>query len=184
MEQSDDQSLFAWKQKQGSAAHGLLATSPAHFANSSHIVHMRNIMSHESAYRMTNRGLEIQLYITCGLLGGGHLALLDCGDSENLDYVVIHLTPMRGGRLLRINLDTFDTFKQAISNKIYKQPTLKTLYIPQLYLSEKPPPKVIKIWVLESKENYKTHPEPTRLIKSLNLYCHRQDQSSKRVLHP
>ena len=168
MEQSDDQSLFAWKQEQGPAAHGLLATSPAYFANSSHIVRMQKSMSHRPAYRMTNRGLEIQLYITCGLLGGDHNALLDCADSETLDTVGVYVTPMRDGRFLRINLDKLTILTQSPLNKRYKKSTLETLHIPQLYLSEKPTPKLIKFVVRDSVFNYKRHPEPNRLIKSLN----------------
>ncbi|KAJ5836566.1 HET-domain-containing protein [Penicillium robsamsonii] len=64
MRNSDDQSLFAWcdPEAKPDALYGLLATSPAQFANS------RTMLSYESwesrpPYAMTNRGLRIELPI-------------------------------------------------------------------------------------------------------------------------
>ncbi|KAE9366434.1 HET-domain-containing protein [Stipitochalara longipes BDJ] len=82
IERSDDQSLFAWKQDHGVLGHGILATSPALFAESSSIIRNNNASS-KKAYKMTNRGLEIQLHLTCTLHGGDLIALLGCGEVED-----------------------------------------------------------------------------------------------------
>lgn len=67
MRDSDDQTLFAWRSEelpppttQPPLRVGLLASSPAAFADSGHIVRPKKAKS-KSPYSMTNRGLHIQL---------------------------------------------------------------------------------------------------------------------------
>ncbi|KAF7585326.1 hypothetical protein BBP40_011236 [Aspergillus hancockii] len=62
MKQSDDQTIFAWSDKSASpdALHGLLASSPRHFANSENLVPYQK-WEPSPPYAMTNRGLRIDL---------------------------------------------------------------------------------------------------------------------------
>jgi hypothetical protein len=142
MEESDDHSLFAWKQDDGFQGHGLLATSPALFAESLSVVRKGHAKS-KSAYKMTNRGLEIQLPLTCGLSGGDQLAILDCGDVEDDSKIGIYVTLCEDGRFVRTRLDqltrTPKSHRWPLTHD--KVPVSKTLYIPQVYLREKPTQK-------------------------------------------
>lgn len=90
MEQSDDHSLFAWKQEEGEAAgHGLLASSPKFFAQSSKLIRI-NYFEPRSAYGMTNRGLEIQLSLTCTLKGEDHFVTLGCAEPQDEGETELH----------------------------------------------------------------------------------------------
>lgn len=64
MKNSDDQSLFAWKDVDAfpSSSHGLLAKHPKSFADSSDIVPYRDWES-RAPYLMSNRGLRIDLHL-------------------------------------------------------------------------------------------------------------------------
>jgi hypothetical protein len=137
MEQSDDQSLFAWRQGDGLAGHGMLATSPTFFAESSSFMPIQEDMKNALAYRMTNRGLEIQLDLTCTLEGGNYIALLTCGAGGTGPNVGIYLILMDDGRFIRTRLDQLSQFRDWLPAS-YKVPTPQSLYVPQLYLSETP----------------------------------------------
>ncbi|BDD63897.1 hypothetical protein MPDQ_003945 [Monascus purpureus] len=62
MKQSDDQSIFAWVDREASptSLHGLLATSPSQFAGCNDILPYQDWEPREP-YTMTNRGLQIGL---------------------------------------------------------------------------------------------------------------------------
>jgi hypothetical protein len=75
MVKSDDHSLFAWKQQEGLAGHGLLASSPVLFAEPSSFIQSRG-PGPRSSNSMTNRGLCIELSLTCRLHAGDHIAFL------------------------------------------------------------------------------------------------------------
>ena len=59
LQQSDDESIFAWTPKQGLIATGLLASSPAEFADSFDVSIMEYVS--RTPYAMTNKGLHISL---------------------------------------------------------------------------------------------------------------------------
>ena len=104
MEQSDDHSLFAWKQGQGLQGHGLLASTPASFADSFSFAQYQ-WLNHASPYRMTNRGLEIQLPLTCTLYGGDYIALLGCRNLAVENSILgIYVTTIKDGRFIRVYL--------------------------------------------------------------------------------
>ena len=139
MEQSDDHSLFAWKQNQGPEGSGLLASSPAHFSDSSTILRKEDPTS-KSAYKMTNRGLEIQLRLTCNIHGGNHVTLLDCGEGTNTNIIGIYVVLCKDGRFVRVRLHEHISKRQneVWSALGFKLPVLKTIKVPQVFLSEKP----------------------------------------------
>jgi hypothetical protein len=122
-EQSDDQSFFAWKQDHRVTvdANGLLATSPVMFAHSSSLI--RGVSSRgRSAYRMTNRGLEIQLRVTCTLRGGDLMALLHCDCNFNRNATIgIYVRPMTDGRFIRTEPDKWEVVPLPIDQK-YRAP--------------------------------------------------------------
>jgi hypothetical protein len=81
MEDSDDHSLFAWRQEEEAAGHGLLASSPKLFAQSSKLIRI-DYFELRSAYGMTNRGLKIRLSLTCTLKGEDHFVTLGCAEPQ------------------------------------------------------------------------------------------------------
>lgn len=130
MEQSDDQTLFAWKQEDGVQGHGLLATSASAFTESSSFIPTKS-GKQAHAYRMTNRGLEIQLRLTCTLRGGDHLALLRCNDST----IGIYLSLMEDGRFIRTRISQLAQIQHPLTHG-YKPPTSEIIYVPQLYVRQ------------------------------------------------
>lgn len=78
MKQSDDQSIFAWVNRDASpkSLHGLMATSPANFAGCSNIIPYEDWVPRQP-YSMTNRGLQIALPLT-RCKDGLYAAFLDC----------------------------------------------------------------------------------------------------------
>lgn len=153
MEKSDDHSLFAWKQEHGLPGHGLLASSPVLFSESSSIVVFRrggslvtdragNIIRSQpgdlsSAYRMTNRGLEIQLNLASTMEGGEHIALLNCRETGYIASIGIYIITLEDGRFVRTRLDQL--VKRPWMNIRGLQPCIpQSVYIPQLYLTKKP----------------------------------------------
>ncbi|KAH8794224.1 hypothetical protein F5882DRAFT_375856 [Hyaloscypha sp. PMI_1271] len=138
MEQSDDHTLFAWKQHQGFPGHGLLATSPSLFTESSTLIRSHDA-SPRTAYRMSNRGLEIQLLLTSTLQGGDLIALLGCRDQDESSTLIgIYIAVMPDGRCIRTCLDQLARIG-SLHDENYRLPALETIYVPQLHLPEKPP---------------------------------------------
>jgi hypothetical protein len=138
MEQSDDHTLFAWKQHQGFPGHGLLATSPSLFTESSTLIRSHDASS-RTAYRMSNRGREIQLLLTSTLQGGDLIALLGCRDQDDSSTLIgIYIAVMPDGRCIRTCLDQLARIG-SLHDENYRLPALQTIYVPQVYLPEKPP---------------------------------------------
>ncbi len=167
MEKSDDHSLFAWRQEDGPAGHGLLATSPALFAKSQNIIPTIGY-GLKSAYSMTNRGLEIQLFVTCTLRGGDFFALLDCKEAAKSVLLGIFIAPTKDGRFVRVQLNQL--YENLIQSIFYyhRKPIRAIIYIPQLLLPEEPPQPVIRFGAERDETNFKSHPEPSRLLKSVS----------------
>ncbi|KAB8215203.1 heterokaryon incompatibility protein-domain-containing protein [Aspergillus novoparasiticus] len=91
MKQSDDHTIFAWTDKSAPAdlLHGLLASSPAHFANSQNMVPYQQLEP-TPPYAMTNRGLRIDLSLNLRNSarqprGSLILAVLHCGKPPSED---------------------------------------------------------------------------------------------------
>lgn len=102
---------------------------------------------------MTNRGLEIRLRVTWKLRGGDLIALLHSGE-DRYASIGISIALMKDGRFIRTEADKWKVFGDPIDEE-YKKPALETLYIPQLYLPEKPPQPVFRFLVYEASSNYK-----------------------------
>jgi hypothetical protein len=162
MDQSDDHSLFAWRQDPGPDApleHGLLAPSPKQFIESSRLIGIP-YFEPRSAYAMTNRGLEIRLAHTCTLDGEDHFVTLGCaepqedlqakkaeeiekkGDGEpktevtnNAHQIGFYVALLEGNRCVRIRLDHLVRIESPRSD--YKPATLEKICFPQS-IKEKP----------------------------------------------
>ncbi|KAF2191875.1 hypothetical protein K469DRAFT_344388 [Zopfia rhizophila CBS 207.26] len=76
MRVTDDHSLFAWRSTEGHG--GILATSPAAFANSSNIIptHSSNVISRPLT--LSSRGIRLSLRFRDNEQQGSGLAILDC----------------------------------------------------------------------------------------------------------
>jgi hypothetical protein len=145
MEQSDDHSLFAWEMECGPPGHGLLATSPALFRSSAPFIRVQRPGA-RTAYRMTNRGLEIQLNLTCTLRGGDHIALLGCLDSEDGSTVGVYVIIMEDGRFIRTRLSQLARIRSPPDSG-HKLLVLETIYIPQMYMQKLPAQREFKFLV-------------------------------------
>lgn len=117
---TDDQSIFAWQlhsHEKEESMHGLLATSPSYFEDIRSIYHMPTGFQSTSSvpWSMTNKGLNVQLYIRPELdtTEEGYLAILDCfQDLEESDNNMnnefqayspaIHLRRLWGDQYTRI----------------------------------------------------------------------------------
>ncbi|TVY33712.1 Vegetative incompatibility protein [Lachnellula occidentalis] len=116
MQRSDDQSLFAWRQRDGPAGHGLLATSPVSFEGSGHI-----IQSHDSgpkhSYGMTNRGLCIKLCSHVPVWAGIRIVDLQCEEKDpklgSSHQIRLYLACMADGRFVRTRIHEFSPGKNA-----------------------------------------------------------------------
>ncbi|KAH8766762.1 heterokaryon incompatibility protein-domain-containing protein [Diaporthe sp. PMI_573] len=102
MKTSDDQSLFAWVNRDGDPEelHGLLAPSPAAFAHSNGILPYHDWGDPREPYTMTNRGLRIQLHLSARE-DGIFVATIDCPVPPNYadsSFLAIYLKKISSGR--------------------------------------------------------------------------------------
>lgn len=102
MKTSDDQSLFAWVNRDADpeALHGLLAPSPAAFAHSNGMLPYHDWGDPREPYTMTNRGLRIQLHLSARE-DGIFVATIDCPVPPNYadsSFLAIYLKKISTGR--------------------------------------------------------------------------------------
>lgn len=102
MKTSDDQSLFAWVNRDADpeALHGLLAPSPAAFTHSNGILPYHDWGAPREPYTMTNRGLRIQLHLSARD-DGIFVATIDCPVPPNYadsSFLAIYLKKISTGR--------------------------------------------------------------------------------------
>ncbi|KAJ4152384.1 hypothetical protein NW754_004178 [Fusarium falciforme] len=100
MKQSDDQSIFAWTDRDASpdAHHGLLAKSPTNFRFSNSVVPYED-WEPRTPYSMSNRGLRIDLHLT-RQDGNLFVAAIDCPspkDYENNSFLALYLRKVSEG---------------------------------------------------------------------------------------
>lgn len=105
---SEDQSIFAWKSSD--VRTGLLATSPAAFAESQDIVPLPRLDAPAEPLDVTSRGVTMDVYFVGRGPQGVGLAILDCvhHDSENL----------RIGIYVRDLFWTMQNFERVISSRL------------------------------------------------------------------
>ncbi|OGM48146.1 hypothetical protein ABOM_002928 [Aspergillus bombycis] len=149
MKQSDDQTIFAWTDESApdDLLHGLLASSPAHFADSQNIIAYQQ-WKPTPPYAMTNRGLRINLSLDFDTMNSelGCLAILHCGFSE-------HTNDDDEYRFLAICLERLSRFDNRYARReIAALGTLsdvspaETIYVPQTNIKadiRRPLPHVI-----------------------------------------
>ena len=129
MKHSDDQSLFAWTtdQVQDDTYHGLLAKHPSYFKHSNSIIPYQD-REVRQPFSMSNRGLQIELYLN--KLEGDRLyaAALDCpvpplfADGA---FLTIYLEQLPGAELqyARVKVGRF--------GEIHKRGNLQTIFVRQ-----------------------------------------------------
>jgi Heterokaryon incompatibility protein (HET) len=131
---SDDQSIFAWKDEKRYAVHGLLARSPAAFADSYDIVPIRS-PGPTSPFTLTQLGLRIQLQLAQDTRSSLHTALLNCMDRTTGDRIGVHLISLGENRFLRTKLDQFARTQHKRMVSVLTPFEARTIYVPQLRLS-------------------------------------------------
>lgn len=126
MKYSDDQSLFAWVDSTAPADsyHGLLAASPAQFANSGSIITYRDWKS-RTPFSMSNRGLRINLHLRrCE--EETYVAALECpAPPDYEDYLGIYL------KRLSIGDDEYGRVKLGLLSKSSGRGSIQTVYVRQ-----------------------------------------------------
>lgn len=134
---SNDHSIFAWRMEKRYAVHGLLAPSPAAFANSHDIVPIPSLRS-ASPFTLTHLGLRIQLQLTRHIRSGLHTAFLNCMDRMTGDRVGVHLISLGNNCFLRTRLDQLVRIQQRRPVSDFMPLETRTIYIQQRRLSPFP----------------------------------------------
>lgn len=148
MKNSDDQTLFAWHACSPKDAKdivhldlkpvsGLLALSPAQFADSADIVPYRN-WKKSSTYSMTNQGLRIELPMYAFEKSGHSIGILSCRHRLSTEPLGVHLWPVwsaEGDQYARCRHEkrlvtvTHIQEERAVSRTIYVR---KTILLPSI----------------------------------------------------
>ena len=129
MKDSDDHTLFAWKDDRSMADCGLLATSPTKFERSSLFKPYRD-WNTSLPYSMTNLGLCIQLLL---ISSENHpqnsMATLNCqlGSSSIQPAIYLRCISNKGNQFARINSNIIALMKPGSTSK----GELKTIYVRQ-----------------------------------------------------
>lgn len=122
MKQSDDDSIFAWVDRDASAdsLHGMLATSPANFAGSYDIVPFQ--WGSSAPYFMTNLGLQIELRLT-EVQERIYVAVLNCPSLPHYNRflgVFLKRLPQAGEQYMRTKLNTLaEVHELSPSDPVY-----------------------------------------------------------------
>lgn len=127
MKQSDDQSIFAWVDREASptSLHGLLATSPSQFAGCNDILPYQDWEPREP-YAMTNRGLQIGLPLIHHEKDI-YIAVLDCPSPHSRAY-----SSFLGIFLQRLsNADQYARIKVGMFAEVDDRGQTQTIYVRQ-----------------------------------------------------
>ena len=133
MKQSDDHSLFAWFDKEApdDSYYGLLAKSPSQFAGSSHFLPYRG-REPKPPYQMTNRGLQIDLYISW-VAHDLFLAFLDClvpPTFKDSTFVGLYL------KKIAESDDQYARVKVRVMKEMTFRTNMKRIYVPQFFSTQ------------------------------------------------
>lgn len=128
MKQSDDQTIFAWVDRDApkTSLHGLLATSPSHFAGCHNIFPYQD-WAPRQPYSMTNRGLRIELPIT-RYGTDEYVAVLECPSPplyRDTSFLAIFLKRLSAvdGQYARIKVDRLA--------EVHERGLMQTIYVRQ-----------------------------------------------------
>ncbi|OJD12835.1 hypothetical protein AJ78_06637 [Emergomyces pasteurianus Ep9510] len=170
MKQSDDQTLFAWKISDSQTYQGLLAKSPAAFAECGDIV--RPVMSWNcSPYSMTNLGLSIEVIMIPWAMDT-YFAVLDAQMDLAKNRLGIFLTFLpENNQYARVMLDGeyLAEFNSPASKCEYRR-----IYVRQV-ISGKPklPEKIYGFWLRHFPAR-DTKPEAEFDVMSWNEWDHKE----------
>jgi hypothetical protein len=129
---SDDMSIFAWTDAQGSFASysGLLAASPSHFSTCQHIVRKRPSAEanhpESEPYQVTNKGIRIPFQLaqkTKSIPQDEYAAVLQ-------DVVYEDLTPLAGTRRQTVHLPLAVCLQKLNNNQFVRVQTDKLIAVP------------------------------------------------------
>jgi hypothetical protein len=133
IKKSNDQTIFAWKSEKRYATHGLLAPSPAAFANSQDIVPIPGTRT-TKPFALTQLGLQVRVQLHQHEKGP-YAALLDCMDQKTKAIIGIHLVPVGDNSFLRTRLDQFVTARPKRPPRGFVPSGTRTIYVPQQRLA-------------------------------------------------
>jgi hypothetical protein len=123
LKKTNEHTIFAWRlcRKYLWKYFGMLAPSPAYFAESADIVSSGIVVDKE--HHITNRGLRIQLpLVRCA---NQYLAVLNCAKLGSDGFIAVPLHRLRNARYRRIDTDKFHIVDDAGIGAA----TMETLYI-------------------------------------------------------
>jgi hypothetical protein len=119
---SDDHSLFAWRSTKGHG--GILATSPAAFANSGNIIPINPSYTMSSPSTLSSRGIHLSLPFINNSQQGTGLGILHCTEI--------------GKESMRLAIHLRDVFQIKQDFAREQSSTLELLYLEDINLSEYP----------------------------------------------
>lgn len=156
MKHSDDQSLFAWKSTSDSFR-GLLAKSPADFADCSNIVQARTKWN-RNPYSVTNKGLSIQVPMIAWAMET-YLVALDCEleDTPNSRVgIFLRLLP-EDKQYARVMLDGTD--RQTFESRLAAKTEYRDIYVRQKIWGSRPPvDRMYGFWIRQLPTKISTLP--------------------------
>lgn len=167
MKTSDDQSLFAWVNRDGDPdeLHGLLAPSPAAFAHSNGILPYHDWGDPREPYTLTNRGLRIQLHLSARE-DGLFVATIDCPVPPNYtdsSFLAIYLRKISSGREDKEG-QHYARVRAGQFGSVQVRGKLKTIYVRQ---DQRPPVEegVFPQHILQLRSG--PHPDAYKVIQVL-----------------
>ncbi|OAX84266.1 hypothetical protein ACJ72_01355 [Emergomyces africanus] len=172
MKQSDDQTLFAWKISDGETYHGLLAKSPAAFADSGDIVRLLPSWN-KSPYSMTNLGLSIEIPMISWAMDT-YFAALDIQKERAKERLGVFLTFLpEKNQYARIMLEG-EYLAEFDSVTLASKCEYRKIYVRQV-ISGKPklPEKIYGFWLRHFPAR-DTHKEAEFDVMSWNKWDHNE----------
>ncbi|MCJ1326852.1 hypothetical protein MMC10_003518 [Thelotrema lepadinum] len=140
MKQSDDQSIFAWFDDEASedSYHGLLAKSPHKFIRSGQFIPYRG-WEPRPPYLMTNRGLQIDMFLSSGA-GNLFVGCLNCpvpSKYEDSTFVGLYLKKIAesDNQYARVNVGLMKEMNPLIMIPLTK---MQRIYVPQSFPTQRP----------------------------------------------
>ncbi|KAG5290236.1 HET domain-containing protein [Histoplasma ohiense] len=171
MKQSDDQTLFAWKISDGQTYHGLLAKSPADFAESADIVRSSSTWN-KSPYSVTNLGLSVEVPMLPWAMET-YFAALDVQREQKTRRLGIFLTFLpEKNQYARVSLDGegLTEFDSNLASKC----EYRRIYVRQVVSrKQKPPEKIYGFW-LRHFPSRDTRPQAEFDIMSWNEWDYKE----------
>ncbi|KAF4495919.1 beta transducin [Fusarium agapanthi] len=165
LKRSDDQTLLAWYPEAGPADSGVLAASPAAFANCKDFIPC-DVGMPAPTFQMTNKGLRIEMPLSSDSFRDGRYGLLQCRMKQDpTTMIAIPLASCSNnltgghGHLPSVNLLPSFSFTSSIAQPptytVFLESIPENFYIAEVYppnQSQQPDPRIIMTGTPEDED--------------------------------